>query len=101
MPLFCGWPLKIGFHVPTGDRLLQWGDHGDVVYFIEITLNTRIIFSLSVVFSSRIWKAFMTKFLIDNPVIEWDRLVAWSLQNLRGKDISAVICRLVYGSSFL
>ena len=43
----------------------------------------------------------MTKSLIDNPVIEWDRLVAWNLQNLRGKDISAVICRLVYESSFL
>lgn len=43
----------------------------------------------------------MTKSLIYNPVIELDRLVAWSLQNLRGKDISAVICRLVYGSSFV
>lgn len=71
------------------------------MYFIESTVNMRTIFSLSVVFSSRIWKAFMTKSLIYNPVIELDRLVAWSLQNLRGKDISAVICRLVYGSSFL
>ena len=71
------------------------------MYFIESTLNTRTIFSLGVVFSSRIWKAFMTKSLIDNPVIEWDRLVAWNLQNLRGKDISVVICRLVYESIFL
>lgn len=41
----------------------------------------------------------MNKSLINNPEMEWDRLVVWSLQNSRGKEISVVICRLVWGAA--
>jgi len=41
----------------------------------------------------------MNKSLINNPEMEWDGLVVWSLQNSRGKDISDVICRLVWGAA--
>lgn len=41
----------------------------------------------------------MNKSLINNPEMEWDGLVVWSLQNSRGKDISDVIYRLVWGAA--
>ena len=41
----------------------------------------------------------MNKSLINNPEMEWDGLVVWSLQNSSGKDISDVIYRLVWGEA--
>ena len=41
----------------------------------------------------------MNKSLINNPEVEWDGLVVWSLQNSSGKDISDVIYRLVWGAA--
>jgi hypothetical protein len=59
------------------------------VFTAEVIWKIETIYSSNA--ASRIWREAMGCCLIDNPEIEWSRLVDWGLVSLKGRSLKAVL----------
>lgn len=80
----------------TGERLLRWGFDGAIMCVFcrgRIEGISHLFFDCN--FCRRVWKGNMGKFLMDNPPYEWDAIVELGVRKWTGKDLKAVLCKLV------
>jgi hypothetical protein len=89
---FIGW-LTMRNRLATKDRLLQWGIGADpVCLFCRHILEDRDHLFFKCSFSKRIWNFIMALCLVSDAPDDWSLLIAWGIQNLKGKSFRASIC---------
>jgi hypothetical protein len=97
-PSFSGWyagmlyRLKIGCVV--GGLMAQW-----TACFAMLDRNLEIIDLFFGCSFRRIWHALMSDCFIQDPPVEWDDIVRWFSDDMRGKSFKANLCRLCLGAT--
>jgi hypothetical protein len=84
----------------TGERLAKWGFSGAVdCLFCRNGLETRNHLFFECSFSSRIWRAGMTRCNVDDPPLLWEDILLLGCNHWKHKTLSAFLCRLVLSST--
>jgi len=90
--------LAIKYSLSTGDRILNWGAKGEVM-FCRGCIECRDHLFFGCGYRKRIWQAIMKKHNRDNIPIEWEDILSKGVKEWRGKSLKAIICRFGLGLS--
>jgi hypothetical protein len=84
----------------TKERMCYWGYSGSTLCMFCFSCQEsceHIFFNCS--FNRRIWCQVMEGCLVWDPPIDWDLLLLWCNNHLKGRSLFAIVCKLCLGAS--
>jgi hypothetical protein len=92
--------LAVRDALTTKDKLCSWGfTSSSLCLFCYGCQESKDHLFFECSFGCRIWRALMFDCFVDDPPVQWDAVIHWFIERVRGKSLKTCLCKLCLGAT--